>query len=167
MASYWGRYLLDVYEPRSYLYPWNFCTLGYALSASIGAAIARPDRPVVVLTGDGGMLFNIQELATAVQHRVPLTVVVFNDDAYGVLKPQQQDRYGRTFATDLVNPDLVKMAESFGADGVRVTSADQLRNELSTAVENDRVTVIEMPVSIPWPIWKGQEAVVANRNESA
>jgi len=167
VAGYWGRYLLDVYEPRSYLYPWNFCTLGYALSASIGAAMARPDQPVVVLTGDGGMLFNIQELATAVQHRVPLTVIVFNDNAYGVLKPQQQDRYGRTFATDLVNPDLVKMAESFGADGVRVTSAGQLLGELSAAVENDRVTVIEVPVSIPWPIWKGQEAVVSNRNETA
>ena len=167
VAGYWGRYLLDVYEPRSYLYPWNFCTLGYALSASIGAATARRDCPVVVLTGDGGMLFNVQELATAVQHAVPLTVIVFNDDAYGVLKPQQEDRYGRTFATDLRNPDLVRLAESFGADGIRVNSAEQLGKELSTAVENDRVTVIEVPVSIPWPIWKGQEAVVANRNESA
>ena len=167
VAGYWGRYLLDVYEPRSYLYPWNFCTLGYALSASIGAATARRDCPVVVLTGDGGMLFNIQELATAVQHAVPLTVIVFNDDAYGVLKPQQEDRYGRTFATDLRNPDLVRLAESFGADGIRVNSAEQLGKELSTAVENDRVTVIDVPVSVPWPIWKGQEAVVATRKDTA
>ena len=167
VAGYWGRYLLDVYEPRSYLYPWNFCTLGYALSASIGAATARRDCPVVVLTGDGGMLFNVQELATAVQHAVPLTVIVFNDDAYGVLKPQQEDRYGRTFATDLRNPDLVRLAESFGADGIRVNSAEQLGKELSTAVENDRVTVIDVPVSVPWPIWKGQEAVVATRKGTA
>ena len=167
VAGYWGRYLLDVYEPRTYLYPWNFCTLGYALSASIGAATARRDLPVVVLTGDGGMLFNVQELATAVQHAVPLTVIVFNDDAYGVLKPQQEDRYGRTFATDLRNPDLVRLAESFGADGIRVNSAEQLGKELSTAVENDRVTVIDVPVSVPWPIWKGQEAVVATRKGTA
>ena len=167
VAGYWGRYLLDVYEPRSYLYPWNFCTLGYALAASIGAATARRDCPVVVLTGDGGMLFNVQELATAVQHGVPLTVIVFNDDAYGVLKPQQEDRYGRTFATDLMNPDLVRLAESFGADGVRVNSAEQLGKELSKAVENDRVTVIDVPVSVPWPIWKGQEAVVATRKDTA
>lgn len=166
VAVYWGRYLLDVFEPRSYLYPWNFCTLGYALAASIGAAVARRDCPVVTLIGDGGMLFNVQELATAVQHRVPLTVVVFNDDAYGVLKPQQQDRYGRTFATDLVNPDLVKLAESFGADGVRVSSPEQLRSELATAVENDRVTVIDVPVSLPWPVWQGQEAVVATGSDS-
>ena len=121
----------------------------------------------MVLTGDGGMLFNIQELATAVQHAVPLTVIVFNDDAYGVLKPQQEDRYGRTFATDLRNPDLVRLAESFGADGIRVNSAEQLGKELSTAVENDRVTVIDVPVSVPWPIWKGQEAVVATRKDTA
>ena len=121
---------------------------------------------MVTLTGDGGLLFNIQELATAVQHRVPLTVVVFNDDAYGVLKPQQEDRYGRTFATELVNPDLVKLAESFGADGVRVSSSEQLRSELATAVENDRVTVIDVPVSLSWPIWKGQEAVVATGSDT-
>ena len=166
VAVYWGRYLLDIYEPRSCLYPWNFCTLGYALAASIGAAVARRDCPVVTMIGDGGLLFNIQELATAVQHRLPLTVVVFNDDAYGVLKPQQRERYGRTFATDLVNPDLVKLAESFGADGVRVSSSEQLRSELATAVASDRVTVIEVPVSLPWPIWTGQETAVATRSDS-
>jgi thiamine pyrophosphate-dependent acetolactate synthase large subunit-like protein len=166
VAVYWARYLLDVYQPRSYLYPWNFCTLGYALAASIGAAVARPDCPVVALVGDGGMLFNVQELATAVQHRVPLTVVVFNDDAYGVLKPQQQDRYGRTFATDLVNPDFVKLAESFGAEGVRVSTPEELGSTLAQVVENDRVTVIDVPVSLPWPVWKGQEAVVANGSDA-
>ena len=111
------------------------------------------------------MLFNVQELATAVQHRVPLTVVVFNDDAYGVLKPQQQDRYGRMFATDLVNPDFVKLAESFGAEGVRVSTPEELRSTLAQVVENDRVTVIDVPVSLPWPVWKGQEAVVANGSD--
>ena len=167
VAVYWSRYLLDIPEPRSYLYPWNFCTLGYALAASIGAAVARPNCPVVALTGDGGFLFNVQELATAVQHRVPVTVVVFNDDAYGVLQPQQKDRYGRTFATDLVNPDLVRLAESFGADGVRVSTPGELQRELAAAVENDRVTVIDVPVSVPWPVWKGQESVIATRSDSS
>ncbi len=166
VAVYWGRYLLDVFEPRTYLYPWNFCTLGYALSASIGAAVARPDAPVVSLCGDGGFLFNVQELAAAVQHDIPLTVVVFNDDAYGVLKPQQIERYGRTFATDLRNPDLVAMAVSFGAEGIRAETAEQLREALAGAVTNDRVTVIDVPVSVPWPVWTGQESVVAGASST-
>lgn len=160
VGVYWGRYVLDVYEPRTYLYPWNFCTLGYGLPAAIGAAVARPEAPVVVLCGDGGFLFNVQELATAVQHRLPLTVVVFNDSAYGVLKPQQEQRYDRTFATDLRNPDLVELAGAFGAEGVRVSSGDQLEAALKVAVASDQVTVIDLPVSLPWPVWPRQEAAV-------
>lgn len=166
VGVYWGRYVLDVYEPRSYLYPWNFCTLGYGLPAAIGAGVARPEAPVVVLCGDGGFLFNVQELATAVQHQVPLTVVVFNDSAYGVLKPQQEQRYDRTFATDLQNPDLVELAGAFGAEGVRVTSGDQLQSALVAAVNSDRVTVVDVPVSLPWPVWPRQEAAVATGEAS-
>lgn len=163
IAVYWGRYLLDVYEPNTYLYPWNFCTLGYGLPAAIGAAVARSDVPVVAMCGDGGFLFNVQELATAVQQQLPLTVVVFNDSAYGVLKPQQQQRYGRTFETDLHNPDLVALAGAFGADGMRAESHGQLETALGKAIASDRVTVIDVPVSLPWPVWPRQEVAVVSR----
>ncbi|GIT30268.1 MAG: hypothetical protein Ct9H300mP1_23140 [Planctomycetaceae bacterium] len=112
------------------------------------------------------MLFNVQELATAVQHGVPLTVIVFNDDAYGVLKPQQEDRTA-DFATDLrETPGPVRLAESFGADGPRQFRRATRKGTVQ-AGENDPVTVIDVPVSVPWPIWKGGEAVVATRKGTA
>ena len=73
VAAYWCRRMLDIYEPRTNIYPWGFCTLGFGLPAAIGAKVARPDRPVVVLCGDGGFMFNCQELAAAVQFDVPIS----------------------------------------------------------------------------------------------
>ena len=70
------------------MYPWGFCTLGFGVPAAIGAKLAQPGQPVVLLSGDGGFLFNCQELAIAVQFGVPIVVLLFNDSAYGVLKPQ-------------------------------------------------------------------------------
>lgn len=152
VAAYWCRRLLDIYEPRTNIYPWGFCTLGFGLPAAIGAKVARPDRPVVALCGDGGFLFNCQELAAAVQSDVPIVTLVFNDSAYGVLRPQQEVRYGQAHAVDLVNPDFVGLARSFGVDGCRVTSIEQLGPAIAKAIEADRSTLIELPGRLPWPI---------------
>ena len=152
VAAYWCRRLLDIYEPRTNIYPWGFCTLGFGLPAAIGAKVARPDRPVVVLCGDGGFLFNCQELAAAVQFDVPIVALVFNDSAYGVLKPQQMARYGQAHAVDLVNPDFVALAGAFGVDGCRVTSIEQLGPAVAKAIEADRSALIELPGTLPWPI---------------
>ena len=152
VAAYWCRRLLDIYEPRTNIYPWGFCTLGFGLPAAIGAKVARPDRPVVVLCGDGGFLFNCQELAVAAQFDVPIVALVFNDSAYGVLKPQQMARYGQAHAVDLVNPDFVALAGAFGVDGCRVTSIEQLGPAVAKAIEADRSALIELPGTLPWPI---------------
>ena len=152
VAAYWCRRLLDIYEPRTNIYPWGFCTLGFGLPAAIGAKVARPDRPVVVLCGDGGFLFNCQELAAAVQFDVPIITLVFNDSAYGVLKPQQMARYGQAHAVDVVNPDFVALAGAFGIDGCRVTSIEQLGPAVAKAIEADRSALIELPGTLPWPI---------------
>ena len=152
IGAYWCRRLLDCYEPRNYVYPWGFCTLGFGLPAGIGAKLARPDRPVVVLSGDGGFLFNCQELAAAVQFNIPLVVVIFNNDSYGVLKPQQTERYGHAHAVDLVNPDFVTLAQSFGAVGRRVNSWDELTTALGQTIQSERPTVIDVPLHVPLPI---------------
>ena len=152
VAAYWCRRLLDIYEPRTNIYPWGFCTLGFGLPAAIGAKVARPDRPVVALCGDGGFLFNCQELAVAAQFDVPIVALVFNDSAYGVLKPQQMARYGQAHAVDLVNPDFVALAGAFGVDGCRVTSIEQLGPAVAKAIEADRSALIELPGTLPWPI---------------
>lgn len=150
VAAYWCRRLLDLYEPRTNIYPWGFCTLGFGLPAAIGAKAARPDRPVVVLAGDGGFLFNSQELAVAVQFDLPIVVIIFNDGGYGVLRRQQQVLYGRTLGADLVNPDFVALARAFGVDGHLVTSLDQLGSAVKAAIASQRITVIEVQHKIPW-----------------
>ena len=152
VAAYWCRRLLDIYEPRTFIYPWGFCTLGFGLPAAIGAKVARPERPVVVLCGDGGFMFNCQELAAAVQYDLPLVVIVFNDNAYGVLRPQQEVRYGGAHEVDVVNPDFVALAGAFGVDGCRVDSIEQLGPTVAKAIEADRTTLIELPGTLPWPI---------------
>ena len=155
IGAYWCRRLLDRYEPRSFIYPWGFCTLGFGLPAGIGAQLARPDRPVVVLSGDGGFLFNVQELAVAVQFDIPLVVLVFNNNSYGILKPQQTSRFGHAHAVDLVNPDFVRLAESFGAVGIRAASWQQLSTSLGEAIQSARPTVIDVPLPIPLPVMEG------------
>ncbi len=152
VAAYWCRRLLDVYEPRTNIYPWGFCTLGFGLPAAIGAKAARPDRPVVALCGDGGFLFNCQELAAAVQLDTPIVTIVFNDSAYGVLRPQQEARYGHAHAVDLVNPDFVALAGAFGVDSCRVESIEQLGPAVTKAIEADKSALIELPGTLPWPI---------------
>lgn len=151
VAVYWSFLLLRLYGPRCYFYPWGFCTLGFGLSAGIGAKLACPDHPVVVLTGDGGLLFNIQELATVAQLGLSLVVVVFNDNSYGVLKPQQEMKYGRTIGVDLKNPDFPDLARAFGVVGRRVHSVQELEIAITDGLKKGGCWLIEMPCSIDWP----------------
>ena len=152
LAAYWCRRMLDVYEPRSNLYPWGFGPLGFALPAAIGAKLARPDRPVVAICGDGGFMFNLQELATAIQHEVPVVVLVFNDNSYGVLEKQQEALFGEKIGVELYNPDFISLAKSFGIEGERVDRIDQLEDTLSEAVRSPDIRLIEITVPVPWPV---------------
>ena len=150
-AASWCHHLLEIYEPATFHSPWGFCTLGFGLPAAIGAKLAQPRRPVVLLSGDGGFLFNCQELATAVECGLPLVMIVFNDKGYGVLRPQQKARYGRTHAADLVNPDFTALARAFGAAALRVEQLQDLPRNLSKALCQPKPCLIEVTAPIPWP----------------
>lgn len=150
-AATWCHHLLEVYRPAGFHSPWGFCTLGFGLPAAIGAGLAQPRRPVVLLSGDGGFLFNCQELATAVECGLPLVMMVFNDKGYGVLRPQQMARYGRTHAADLVNPDFTALAGAFGAAALRVDRLEDLSRNLSEALRQPGPCLIEVTAPIPWP----------------
>jgi acetolactate synthase-1/2/3 large subunit len=151
-----AKLLFDVYHPRSFLTPGYQGTLGWGLATAIGAAAARPDVPVVSLTGDGGFMFTVQELATAAQHRIPLAVVLMNDGAYGnVLRTQVEDFGNRTIATDLANPDFLKLADAFGIAGYRARSPEELRTHLKRAISRRETALIDVPVGrfpSPWPV---------------
>jgi acetolactate synthase I/II/III large subunit len=145
--GYMSHMRFDVYEPRSYFGSSYMGTLGFAFPTSLGVKVARPDRPVVSINGDGGFLFCATELATAVQHDIPVVACVFNDGAYGNSNRDQRERFGgREIGTVLHNPDFAKLAESFGADGIKLTSSDQLEGAIREAVANGRPTVVEIPI---------------------
>jgi acetolactate synthase I/II/III large subunit len=150
-----ARLLFPVYKPRTFLSPGYQDSLGWGFATALGAQCARRDVPVLSISGDGGFLFTSNELATAVQHRIPLTTVVFNDDSFGNVRRIQQEHYGnRLIASDLVNPDFVRYAQSFGAEAERVGNPTELRTALKRALKRRHVpTVIEVPVGpmpSPW-----------------
>ena len=143
--GYYSRNYYPVYEPRSYLI--SAGNLGVAFPVALGAKIAKPDKAVVVVSGDGGFLYNSQELATAVQYGINVVVIVFNDNAYGnVLRAQIEQFDGHVLGTELYNPDFVKLAEAYGVGGVRVHDAGALESALREALAADAPRVIEVPV---------------------
>jgi thiamine pyrophosphate-dependent acetolactate synthase large subunit-like protein len=150
----WGAGAFTCRRPRTFHYPIGFGCLGFALPAAIGAKLARPDVPVVALCGDGGFLFSGHELATAVQERVPVVAVIFNDHAYGTIKADQGYRYpARSIGSDLRSPDFVRYAEAFGARGCRVDSVLKVPEAVAAAIAHDGPTLIEAPCPQALPPW--------------
>jgi acetolactate synthase-1/2/3 large subunit len=154
--GYVGRMTFPVYRPRTFLSPGYQGTLGWGVATALGVKVARPDAPVVAVSGDGGFLFTAQELATAVQFRIPVVIVLVNDGAYGNVRRIQADQFGnRLIGCDLRNPDFQKFVESFGALALRATSPDSLREALRTALRADLPAVIEVPAGPmpdPWRV---------------
>lgn len=124
----------------------GFAAMGIALPGAIAAKLLYPERRVVAVTGDGGFLMNSQELETAVRLRLPLVILIWRDDGYGVIRWKQQVRFGRTSSVDFGNPDLVRYAQSFGAVGYRVTDQSELRPMLTEALKSTVPVVIDCPV---------------------
>jgi acetolactate synthase-1/2/3 large subunit len=153
-TSYFG---FPVYEPRTYVTAGFQGTLGFGFPTAVGVKAAMPGRAVVSITGDGGFMFGVPELATAVQHGIGLVTIVFNNRSFGnVLRDQQRDYEGRLIGAELRNPDFVKLAESFGAAARRTDSPEGLRPILESALNDGEPTVIEVTVergseSSPWP----------------
>lgn len=152
--GYVSRFAYPVYEPRTFVSPGFQGTLGYGYATALGVAHARRDVPVVNFCGDGGALFTLNEIATGVLHDIPLTTVIFTDGHYGNVRGLQRDNYnGRFIANELANPDFVKYAEAFGAQGLRATTPDELRVKLREGMAHPGPTLIEVPVgemASPW-----------------
>ena len=138
---------LTIYGPRTYMHPHGWAGLGFAFPAALGAKVGKPDSPVVCITGDGGFQYNFQELATAAQYGIHPVILMFNDNAWGVLKKYQQDRFGdRLFATDLVNPDFAKLFDSYGFDATRVSTVAELGPALDAAISSGKTHLVEVAI---------------------
>ncbi|MFC6886178.1 MULTISPECIES: acetolactate synthase large subunit [Actinomadura] len=142
----WMARMYPTYEPNTLLVSNGLSSMGFSVPGAIAAKLARPDRKVLAATGDGAFLMNSQELETAVRENVPITVLIWEDDAYGLIEWKMDLELGRSSHIKFSNPDFVAYAESFGARGYRVTSADELLPTLRKALADDAVSVITVPV---------------------
>lgn len=151
--GYYSRAHCPIYAPRSFITPSYFGTLGYGYPTGLGAKVARPERAVVVISGDGGFLYNSQELATAVKYGIAAVVIVFNDNAFGNVLRDQRDRFdGRVYGSELYNPDFLKLAAAYGVRGERVADPAGLQEALTRAVSSAAPALIEVPVGeLPRP----------------
>jgi acetolactate synthase I/II/III large subunit len=154
-VGYVGRLAFPVYRPRTYIHSGYQGTLGYSYATALGAKVAKPDVPVISVSGDGGFMYNVQELSTAALFGIDAIAIVFADGAYGNVRRMQKNDYGnKLIATELRNPNFPKMAESYGIAGVKTTSPDGLRRELNAALKRRGPSLIEVAVGEmpdPWP----------------
>lgn len=149
--AFWARSLWGTDRPRTWFVPSGFGTLGFALPAAIGAKFARPETPSVAVIGDAGVMFTIQDLMTAVEHRIPVIVVVFNDGGYGVERRHQDHLYGRRSGVDLLPPDFVAVARAFGATGISVDDHSRIGEVVANSLSADGPVVIEVPNEFDHP----------------
>ena len=151
-ASWYG---FPVYEPRKLVTCGYQGNLGHGFQTALGVKVANPDVPVVSITGDGGFMFGVQELATAVQYHLGVIILLFNNNAFGNVRRDQIDYFnGNIVGSELRNPDFVKLAESFGAAAYRAASPKELQNCLQRALGD----ASDGPVLIEIPCERGSEA---------
>ncbi|HMD93700.1 MAG TPA: acetolactate synthase large subunit [Trebonia sp.] len=142
----WMARLYPTYVPNTCLISNGLSTMGWTVPGAIGAKIARPGTSVLAATGDGSFLMNSQEIETALRLRLPFVILVWVDDAYGLISWKMDMEIGHNVDTRFGNPDFVKYAESFGAKGYRIESAGELLPTLKKALADDTVSVIACPV---------------------
>jgi acetolactate synthase-1/2/3 large subunit len=142
----WMARLYPTYKPNTCLISNGLSTMAFSLPGAVAAKLACPERKVMAVMGDGGFLMNSQELETAMREKVPFVVLVWVDDAYGLIQWKMEMELGRSSHIAFTNPDFVKYAKSFGAKGYRIQSAGELLPTLKKALVDDTVSVIACPV---------------------
>ena len=156
-AGYASFFAWDVFAPRTYITSGFQGNLGYGFMTSLGVKVGRPDVPVVSVTGDGGFMYGSSELSTAVKEQIPLIVLLFNNNAYGNVRRDQQTVFdGRTIASDFANPDFELLAKAYGGNYLRAEDGPGIAAAVKAAIPNKGPTLIEVPVDLatevnPWP----------------
>jgi 5-guanidino-2-oxopentanoate decarboxylase len=147
---YTGSFAMPAEEERCWYYSGNYCALGFALPMAVGARIGAPGRPVVAVAGDGGVMFTINELATAAEERLALPVIVWNNDSLKAIADGMDERGIPRIGVEPQSPDFIGLAQSLRCHGVRPTSHEQLAQSVRAALVADRPTVIELRENSPW-----------------
>ncbi len=150
--GFYARTHWQVQQPKTYIDAGYSFNLGYAFPTALGAKVARPDRPVVCIVGDGGFMFNSSELSTACKYGINLTTIVFRNDAFGNVARDLDDFFDGTYESDLHNPDFVEFAQAFGAVGIRAEHPTDLGELIPIALQHPNPVIIDVPVkNMPLP----------------
>ncbi|MGW1884389.1 thiamine pyrophosphate-binding protein [Streptomyces sp. NPDC001970] len=144
ILAYWAWSAFDARHPNTMHSAQGAGGLGYGFPAALGAAAADPGRPVLAVSGDGGAMYSIAELATAKQYDLPVTWLIVDDGGYGILREYMTDAFGESTATELSRPDFVALAESFGVPAVRTTT-ESLREDLAKSLDQPGPSVVVLP----------------------
>jgi acetolactate synthase I/II/III large subunit len=156
-VGFTARFALPMYLPRTYVSCGYQDNLGFGFMTALGVKLANPDRVVISVSGDGGFMFGVQELATAVQNQIKLISIVFNNRSFGnVLRDQKTVFNGHFIGESLTNPDFVKLAQSFGAKAYRASNPADFKLALTSALKDSGPVLIEIPSepgseASPWP----------------
>jgi acetolactate synthase-1/2/3 large subunit len=142
----WMARLYPTYAANTCLISNGLSTMGFALPGALAVALAKPESKVLAVVGDGAWLMHSQEIETAVREGIPLTVLIWEDNGYGLIEWKMQMELGEHSQTAFTNPDVVQYAESFGAKGYQVGSADELLPTLRAALADDGVSIVNCPV---------------------
>jgi len=142
----WMARMYQAERPNTCIISNGFASMGIAVPGAFAAKQAFPERRVVAVTGDAGFMMNSQEIETALRHKTPFVILIWSDSEYGLIKWHQLRRFGRPSNISFNNPDFIQYARSFGAQGYRVTAAEELLPALRQALAEDTVTVVDCPV---------------------
>ncbi|MEO0327105.1 MAG: acetolactate synthase large subunit [Pseudomonadota bacterium] len=142
----WMARMYQAERPNTCIISNGFASMGIALPGAIAAKLVYPDRNIFAVAGDSGFMMNNQEIETAVRLGLNITVLIFNDNKYGLIEWHQLREFGRKSHVDVTNPDFVKFAESFGAIGYKVDRTEDLIGTIETAINDGGVSIIDCPV---------------------
>jgi len=150
--GYYSRPRWITENPKSYIDSGYSGNLGFAFPTALGAKVGNPDKPVICVSGDGGFMYNSSEISTAVKYGINLVTVIYNDGHYGNVARDMDDDFGGTYETDFVNPDFVKLAEAYGAVGLRAKDPYDVKNVIPKALAMNKPVFIDVPVNrVPRP----------------
>jgi acetolactate synthase I/II/III large subunit len=145
-CKFWAAKFYPVYNNNTLILSNGFAPMGFALPVAMVAKMVHPDRKVVALCGDGGFLMNVQDLETAVRLKLNMAIVIFNDSGYNLIKWKSMKKFGTSYGIDFSNPDFIKLAEAFGAVGMRLEKTGDLEPMLQEALTRDVPVIIDVPV---------------------
>jgi acetolactate synthase-1/2/3 large subunit len=153
----WVGRLFPAYKPNTVQISNGLASMGFAFPGAIAAKLVHPEKNVVAVVGDGGFMMNVQELETAKRIGTDLIVIIFNDSKYGVIEWNELEKFKTSYGIDFSNPDFVQMAQSFGVNGVKIESADELTSKLQYALEKGGIWVFDVEVDYAENIKLGEK----------